>query len=240
LVRWQHPTYGLLQPDRFIELAEETGAIVALGRWVLAHACAQARSWRDEFGPTAPLLSVNLAPRQLEEPDLVADVTAILLDTGLRPGELQLELTEQAVMRDEPGPLKALRALDDLGVGIAVDDFGTGYSNLSALSRLPVRGLKLDGSFVRTLRGGDATNPTDELIVSTLIGLAHGLDLTVTAEGIETADQLERLRSLGCDVGQGWLFAKAVPADDITAMLRARRSTGKPGALRGDAGRDRS
>ncbi|OZM78182.1 GGDEF domain-containing protein [Pseudonocardia sp. MH-G8] len=220
LVRWQHPTFGLLQPDRFIELAEETGAIVTLGRWVLAHACAQARSWRDEFGAAAPFLSVNLAPRQLEEPDLVADVTAILLDTGLQAAQLQLELTEQAVMRDEPGPLKALRALDDLGVGIAVDDFGTGYSNLSALPRLPVRGLKLDGSFVRTLRGGDATDRTDELIVSTLIDLAHGLDLTVTAEGIETADQLERLRSLGCDVGQGWLFAKAVPAEGITAMLR--------------------
>jgi diguanylate cyclase (GGDEF)-like protein/PAS domain S-box-containing protein len=222
LVRWQHPTYGLLQPNRFIELAEETGAIVMLGRWVLAHACAQARAWRDEFGPTAPLLSVNLAPRQLEEPDLVADVTAILLETGLEPADVQLELTEQAVMRDEPRPLKALRALDDLGVGIAVDDFGTGYSNLSALPRLPVRGLKLDGSFVRTLRGGGATDATDELIVSTLIGLAHGLGLSVTAEGIETVDQLERLRSHGCDLGQGWLFSKALPADDITAMLRAR------------------
>ncbi|MHA6624838.1 putative bifunctional diguanylate cyclase/phosphodiesterase [Pseudonocardia sichuanensis] len=232
LVRWHHPTFGLLQPDRFIELAEETGAIVTLGRWVLAHACAQARAWRDEFGAAAPLLSVNLSPRQLEDPDLVADVTAILLDTGLEPGQLQLELTEQAVMRDEPGPLKALRALDDLGVGIAVDDFGTGYSNLSTLPRLPVRGLKLDGSFVRTLRGGDATNPTDELIVSTVIGLAHGLDLTVTAEGIETADQLERLRALGCDVGQGWLFAKAVPAEEIAGMLRAHRSAGEPTAGR--------
>lgn len=220
LVRWLHPTYGLLGPDRFIGLAEETGAIVPLGRWVLAAACEQTRRWRDEFGARAPFVSVNLAPRQLEERGLVADVTSILADTGLDPHELQLELTEQAVMRDEAGQMKALYALSEMGVRIVIDDFGTGYSNLSSLLRLPVHGLKLDGSFIKGLRSVDDADPTDELIVSTLVTLAHALNLTVTAEGVETAAQLERLCSLGCDAGQGWFFAQAGPAADIAEMLR--------------------
>jgi len=143
LVRWRHPAYGVLGPDRFIPLAEQTGAIVPLGRWVLARACTQARAWHDEFGDRAPVVSVNLAPRQLLDPGLVDDVIAVLTETGLPAGLLQLELTEQAVMGDEPGPLRAMRRLSLMGVRIVIDDFGTGYSNMSYLHRLPVHGLKL-------------------------------------------------------------------------------------------------
>ena len=220
-MRWQHPTYGLLAPDRFIALAEETGAIVPLGRWVLSRACQQARAWRDEFGDRAPFVSVNLAPRQLQEPGLVADVIEILASTGLAPQQLQLELTEQAVMPDNPGPMQALHALNRMGIRLAVDDFGTGYSNLSYLRQLPVHELKMDGSFVRGLRMVDRADPTDQLLVSTLIDLAHGLNLTVTAEGVETDAQFRVLRALGCDGGQGWLFAAPGPPDEIGAVLRS-------------------
>ncbi|MDT7707561.1 MAG: hypothetical protein QOG20_3168 [Pseudonocardiales bacterium] len=219
LVRWRHPTYGDLPPDQFIGLAEETGAIVALGRWVLSTACWQARRWRDQFGDVAPFVSVNLAPRQLQEDMLLSDVSAILDQTGLETDQLQFELTEIAVMRDEVGALRTLSTLDKMGVRIAIDDFGTGYSNLSYLRQLPVHVLKLDRSFVEGLTGSDGADPHDELIVSTLITLAHALELTVTAEGIETHAQLERLRSMGCDAGQGWFLARPCTPEDITALL---------------------
>ncbi len=229
LVRWRHPTYGLLGPDRFIGLAEETGVIVPLGRWVLARACEQARHWRDDFGDATPFVSVNLAPRQLHERGLVADVADILADTGLEPAALQLELTERAVMSDEGGPLKALTELHDMGVRIVIDDFGTGYSNLAYLRRLPVHGLKLDRSFAQGLRPGEDADPTDERIVATLITLAHALALTVTAEGVEIAAQVERLRALCCDFGQGWFFAPPGPPEQIAAILRATTPLGTVG-----------
>jgi diguanylate cyclase (GGDEF)-like protein/PAS domain S-box-containing protein len=217
LVRWQHPTLGLLGPGEFIGLAEESGAIVALGHWVLAEACAQAHQWAVEFGDRAPFVSVNLAARQLEQPSLVADIAAVLADTGLQPSRLQLELTERAVMRESAGPLDALRALDEMGVRIVIDDFGTGYSNLSYLARLPIHGLKLDGTFITNL--GKVPSEDDELVVSMLVALAHGLGLTVTAEGVETAAQRERARALGCDLGQGWLLGRPAPALTIGAAL---------------------
>lgn len=220
LVRWRHPEYGVLWPEHFIELAEETGAIVQLGRWVLARACEQARRWLDTFGPGAPFVSVNLAPRQLCETGLVADVMAILARTRLHPSQLQLELTEQALMSDEAGPLEALAKLYDTGVRIAIDDFGTGYANLPSLRRLPLHELKLAGSFAVGLRCDDP-DPVDEQIVSTLVNLAHALELTVTAEGVETVAQLERLRALGCDGGQGYLFAPPCSPEQIETMLRA-------------------
>lgn len=229
LVRWRHPAYGLLGPGQFIGLAEETGSIVQLGRWVLARACEQARRWRDACGDTAPFVSVNLAPRQLREPGLVADVAAILTDTRLDPSSLQLELTERALMGDEAGPLQALTKLYDMGVRIAIDDFGTGYSNLSYLRRLPVHELKLDGSFAEGLRRTDDADPVDERIVATLVTLAHTLDLTVTAEGVENAAQVERLRALHCDAGQGWFFAPPGPPEQIDAMLHAAAPLGNLG-----------
>ncbi|MGH3904612.1 MAG: putative bifunctional diguanylate cyclase/phosphodiesterase [Pseudonocardiaceae bacterium] len=227
LVRWRHPTYGVLGPEQFIELAEETGAIVQLGHWVLARACEQARRWRDSFGDAAPFVSVNLAPRQLSEPGLVEDVVKILADTGLDPAHLQLELTEQALMGDEAGPLEALGKLYDMGVRIAIDDFGTGYSNLPYLRRLPLHELKLAGSFAVGLRPHDP-DPVDERIVATLVNLAHALELTVTAEGVETVAQLERLRALGCDAGQGYLFAPPGTPELIDILLQVADSLDDP------------
>jgi diguanylate cyclase (GGDEF)-like protein/PAS domain S-box-containing protein len=228
LVRWRHPTYGVLGPEQFIGLAEETGAIVQLGRWVLAQACEQASRWRADFGDAAPFISVNLAPRQLREPGLVGDVLTILADTRLDPSHLQLELTEQALMGDEAGPVEALAKLYDMGVRIAIDDFGTGYSNLPYLRRLPLHDLKLAGSFAVGLRPA-LPDLVDERIVATLVNLAHALDLTVTAEGVETIAQLERLRALGCDAGQGFLFAPPCTPAQIDALLRAANPLGGPG-----------
>ncbi len=218
LVRWRHPRLGLLAPDRFVTLAEETGMIVPLGRWVLEEACRQARRWHDIAGE-APLISVNLAVRQAQEPGLVDDVAAILERTGLDPADLQLELTESAVMGPGHEPLVALRKLAAMGVRIAIDDFGTGYSNLAYLRSLPVQALKLAGSFVDGLRTGGQAHVAGERIVATLVQLAHALDLTVTAEGVETPAQAERLRAVGCDSGQGFFFAAPGPAEAVTRLL---------------------
>ncbi|MFJ2773424.1 putative bifunctional diguanylate cyclase/phosphodiesterase [Streptomyces sp. NPDC087300] len=224
LVRWRHPQFGLLTPNRFIGLAEEDGSIVQLGRWVLQTACRQARRWQLAHPERDPVfVSVNVAVRQVWDSDLVADVAEILAETGLPAELLQLELTESAVMGSAGRPLQALQALSDMGVRIAIDDFGTGYSNLAYLSRLPVSVLKLDGSFVRGFQyeeGEAHLNPADEVIVEALVQLAHRLGLTVTAECVETASQAGRLRRIGCDTGQGWLYSRAVPPDRISAMLR--------------------
>jgi diguanylate cyclase (GGDEF)-like protein len=221
LVRWRHPLLGLLPPDRFVGLAEETGLIVKLGGRVLEEACEQAAKWhaacdRDFF------ISVNLAMRQVHEPGLVETVLSVLDRTGLKPGNLQLEITESAVMSSDDEPVAALRALAARGIRIAIDDFGTGYSNLAYLRALPVRELKIAGSFVRSLRSPDATgNPTDESILTTLVSLAHTLGLTVTAEGVETPEQADRLRAIGCDAAQGWLFGRPGPPEQIAAAVAA-------------------
>jgi predicted signal transduction protein with EAL and GGDEF domain len=220
LVRWRHPRFGTLGPNRFIGLAEENGAIVPLGRWVLAESCRQARRWMCERGSGQPLfVSVNVAVRQVWDSDLVADVAQILEETGLPSALLQIELTESAVMGSAGQPLQALYALSEMGVRIAIDDFGTGYSNLAYLSRLPVSTLKLDGSFVRGFRAARHPNPADETIVTALVQLAHQLGLTVTAECVEGAAQAERLRRIGCDTGQGWHYAKPMSADALAALL---------------------
>ncbi|MDQ1045839.1 bifunctional diguanylate cyclase/phosphodiesterase [Streptomyces sp. V4I2] len=223
LVRWNHPQFGMLTPNRFIGLAEEDGSIVQLGRWVLATACRQARRWQLDHPDEPPIfVSVNVAVRQVWDSDLVADVAEILAETGLEPQLLQLELTESAVMGSAGRPLQALQALSDMGVGIAIDDFGTGYSNLAYLSRLPVSVLKLDGSFVRGFQyegEGVPPNPADEVVVEAMIQLAHRLGLTVTAECVETSAQAARLRRIGCDTGQGWLYSRPVPPDRISGLL---------------------
>ncbi|MEU8549547.1 EAL domain-containing protein [Streptomyces roseoverticillatus] len=219
LVRWRHPQFGMLPPNRFIGLAEETGAIVPLGRWVLRTACRQARHWQLEHPAEPIVVSVNVAVRQVWDSDLVSDVAAILAETGLPPRLLQLELTESAVMGSAGRPLQQLRQLSDMGVAIAIDDFGTGYSNLAYLSRLPVSTLKLDGSFVRGFRAEEPPNPADETIVEALVQLAHRLGITVTAECVESAEQAERLGRIGCDTGQGWFYSRPVPADSISSLL---------------------
>ncbi|MEV8207616.1 putative bifunctional diguanylate cyclase/phosphodiesterase [Streptomyces sp. NPDC079189] len=225
LVRWNHPQFGMLSPNRFVAIAEEDGSIVQLGRWVLQSACRQARRWQLDHPTEPPLfISVNVAVRQVWDSDLVTDVAAILAETGLAPGLLQLELTESAVMGSAGRPLEALQALSDMGVRIAIDDFGTGYSNLAYLSRLPVSVLKLDGSFVRGFRYDDGAHPSpaDETIVEAMVQLAHRLGLTVTAECVETAGQAERLRRIGCDTGQGWLYSRAVAPERIAELIGTR------------------
>ncbi|MEU9705364.1 EAL domain-containing protein [Streptomyces sp. NPDC047981] len=222
LVRWNHPQFGTLAPNRFVGIAEEDGSIVELGRWVLRTACRQARQWQKDHPRERPLfVSVNVAVRQVWDSDLVADVAGILAETGLAPHLLQLELTESAVMGSAGRPLQALQALSDMGVRIAIDDFGTGYSNLAYLSRLPVSVLKLDGSFVRGFQDEAHANPADELIVEALVQLAHRLGLTVTAECVETSGQATRLRRIGCDTGQGWLYSRAVSPDRIAELIGA-------------------
>ncbi|MGY0067516.1 putative bifunctional diguanylate cyclase/phosphodiesterase [Streptomyces sp. QTS137] len=225
LVRWNHPQFGTLTPNRFISIAEEDGSIVKLGRWVLRTACRQARSWQTEHPDEPPIfVSVNVAVRQVWDSDLVADVAETLKETGLAPQLLQLELTESAVMGSSGRPLQALTALSDMGVRIAIDDFGTGYSNLAYLSRLPVSVLKLDGAFVRGFQYEDraaAPSPADEAIVEAMVQLAHRLGLTVTAECVETSAQATRLRRIGCDTGQGWLYSRPVPPDRISELLGA-------------------
>ncbi|MFJ8692903.1 putative bifunctional diguanylate cyclase/phosphodiesterase [Streptomyces roseolilacinus] len=221
LVRWNHPRFGSLAPNRFIGIAEEDGSIVQLGRWVLRTACRQAGRWRADHPDAPPLfVSVNVAVRQVWDSDLVADVAEILDETGLAPGLLQLELTESAVMGSAGRPLQALQALSEMGVRIAIDDFGTGYSNLAYLSRLPVSVLKLDGSFVRGFQDEAHPNPADEVIVEAMVDLAHRLGLTVTAECVETAGQADRLRRIGCDTGQGWWYSRAVVPERIAEMIR--------------------
>ncbi|WP_411091536.1 putative bifunctional diguanylate cyclase/phosphodiesterase [Streptomyces sp. 049-1] len=230
LIRWNHPQFGVLAPNRFIALAEEDGSIVPLGRWILRTACHQARRWHLAHPDDPPIfVSVNVAVRQVWDSDLVADVARTLEETGLPPHLLQLELTESAVMGSAGRPLQVLKALSDMGVHIAIDDFGTGYSNLAYLSRLPVSVLKLDGAFVRgfqyegvTGAGTAATtegNPADEVIVEAMVQLAHRLGLSVTAECVETSDQATRLRRIGCDTGQGWLYSRPVAPDRISALL---------------------
>ncbi|WUA47701.1 EAL domain-containing protein [Streptomyces sp. NBC_00273] len=231
LVRWNHPQFGTLTPNRFIGIAEEDGSIVQLGQWVLRTACRQARRWQIEQPSDSPVfVSVNVAVRQVWDSDLVGDVAEILAETGLAPQLLQLELTESAVMGSAGRPLQALQALSDMGVRIAIDDFGTGYSNLAYLSRLPVSVLKLDGSFVRGFRyeEGAHPNPADETIVEALVQLAHRLGLTVTAECVETAGQAARLRRVGCDTGQGWLYSRAVAPERIAEMIGTRPGAEHP------------
>ncbi|MFB6870984.1 putative bifunctional diguanylate cyclase/phosphodiesterase [Streptomyces sp. NPDC056323] len=229
LVRWNHPQFGMLSPNRFVAIAEEDGSIVQLGRWVLQSACRQARRWQLEHPTDPPLfISVNVAVRQVWDSDLVTDVAEILAETGLDPSLLQLELTESAVMGSAGQPIQALRSLSEMGVRIAIDDFGTGYSNLAYLSRLPVSVLKLDGSFVRGFRYDDGAHPSpaDETIVEAMVQLAHRLGLTVTAECVETAGQAERLRRIGCDTGQGWLYSRAVAPERIGELIGTRPMQG--------------
>ncbi|GAA0924098.1 putative bifunctional diguanylate cyclase/phosphodiesterase [Pseudonocardia zijingensis] len=228
LVRWQQPGGDRVGPDAFIPVAEETGLIVPLGKWVLAEACRQAVRWREELPDTPLFVSVNIAARQVREPGVVDDVAAILADTGWPAHALQLELTESALMGSTDEPLDALRALANMGVRIAIDDFGTGYSNLAYLRTLPVHALKLAGPFVSrpfasrdpASDGADACDEVDLEVLALLIELAHTLGLSVTAEVVETAAQLERLRKFGCDTGQGWYFAPAVPAAQVPDLLR--------------------
>ncbi len=221
LVRWQHPHEGLIGPGRFIELAEQSGAIVALGGWVLRTACEQAAAWWRELGEDAPFVSVNVSPVQLEEPSWVDEVIAALRVTGLPPRQLQLEITEQAVLGDGTAVTEGLSALRGAGVRLALDDFGTGWSSLAWLRRLPVDALKIDGSFVDGLRHAEV-DTVDAAIVGALVGMAHALGIEVTAEWVETGVQADRLSALACDLGQGRWFGDAGPGEWVPSLARRR------------------
>ncbi|MHC3467490.1 putative bifunctional diguanylate cyclase/phosphodiesterase [Streptomyces sp. 7R007] len=215
LVRWLHPQHGVLGPDRFIPLAEHTGLIVPLGRWVLEQSVRQAREWRERHTDAGPLrINVNLSPCQLTHPGLVQDTVDILERTGVEPDALCLEVTESALIGADDDLLKPLRRLAEMGVDIALDDFGTGYSNLANLRRLPVSILKLDRSFTQSMQQFPA-DPVDLKIVEGIVSLAHSLDLAVTVEGVETGAQAEQLRILGCDTAQGWYYARPGPPDRL-------------------------
>jgi diguanylate cyclase (GGDEF)-like protein len=217
LARWRHPELGTIGPERFIPLAENTGLIIPLGLQLLEQACAQAVSWAD-LVDDPPYVSVNLSDRQIRHVGLVADITAVLDRTGLPPERLHLEITEGAIFDNGPDMVSTLDNLAGQGISLALDDFGTGYANHAILPVLPIRTLKLAGSLVRRL-GSPAPDPRDEAVVSHVIALGHSLGLTVTGEGIESTDQEGRLRSLGCDTGQGWLFGRPVPALDLERAL---------------------
>ena len=228
LVRWQHPTRGLVPPLSFIPLAEETGLILSIGRWVLETACRQARAWQIEFPAEPPILmSVNLSAKQFARADLVGQMSAILAETGLKSSCLELEITESVLMDESDAGIQALQALRGLGVKLVLDDFGTGYSSLSYLKHLPLDTIKIDRSFVAELTGDDA----NLAIVQAVISLAHGLGIDVVAEGIETGEQLARLRELACDRGQGYFYARPLPADALARLLRADRPLGLVAAV---------
>ncbi len=212
LVRWQHPERGLVPPDEFIPSAEENGLIVPIGRWVLREACRQTRIWHAEHPNASSLiLSVNLSSRQFRYPNLVEDIFETLRESGLDPRYLKLEITEQTAVEDTESTAEKLEQLKALGVHIALDDFGTGYSALNYLRSFPVDTLKVDRSFVDGM--GHDLRATS--IVGAVIALAKSLDMSVTAEGTETAEQLSQLKAMGCDKGQGYYFSRPLPGEAI-------------------------
>ena len=223
LARWPHPDHGLIPPDRFIPLAEQTGLIVPLTAWVLGETLRQCRAWAD--GGLTVEVAVNLSLCNLRDPALYPTVADLLRRHGVAPARLRLELTESVIMADVEGTQATLARLAALGVRLSIDDFGTGYSSLASLSRLPVDELKIDRSFARRL----ATEATDQTIVASTIGLGHSLGLSVVAEGIEDAQTWALLHALGCDVGQGYYVARPLPADAAEAWLR-RSGEGANGA----------
>jgi diguanylate cyclase len=216
LVRWPHPTRGLLEPDDFIPLAEETNLIIAVDRYVLREACRCARRWWDLRRPGNRItVSVNLSPRFIRQANVVADIVATLREVDVDPRCLQIEITERTALTDVDQTVETLDQLRRLGIRVAIDDFGTGYSSLSYLKRLPIDVVKLDRSFVESM---DVLE-SDVAIVQAVITMAHALGMKVTAEGVERVEQAVRLRGLGCDTAMGWYWTSAVDADAMFEIL---------------------
>jgi diguanylate cyclase len=216
LLRWRHPTRGLVSPAEFIPLAEENGLILSIGEWVLREACRQARGWQ-RMGLPFLRVAVNVSPVQFRQSNFLQAVRTALFDFDLEPQYLEIELTETTVMDNAEGSIQILEELSRMGVVVSIDDFGTGYSSMSYLRRFPIDKLKIDRSFISDL----ATNSADSSIVQAIISLAHSLRLKVVAEGVETGEQLERLRELGCDQYQGFFRSAAVPAAEIEESFRS-------------------
>jgi diguanylate cyclase (GGDEF)-like protein/PAS domain S-box-containing protein len=216
LIRWRHPVHGLISPDEFVGVAEETGLIIPIGKWILEESCRQTAEWQRRFNMSLAV-SVNLSAKQLMHPTLTRQVKEILLDTGLEPSQLKLEVTESTVMEHSEKSLGVLSELDALGIALSTDDFGTGYSSLSYLQRFPFDRLKIDRSFVTVMDD----NEKSRAIVKTILMLGENLGIEVVAEGIETARQLDKLRDLGCRLGQGYLFARPIDRETAEAFLES-------------------
>jgi diguanylate cyclase (GGDEF)-like protein len=215
LLRWHDPQAGMISPTKFIPIAEETGLIIPIGEWILRTACAQNRAWQDQGLPPIRV-AVNLSPRQFRDKKLIEHIAKALHDTGLPPQWLAVEITEGSAMQNIDHTFEILQELKNMGVQLAIDDFGTGYSSLSYLKRFPIDKLKIDRSFIQGIPGDHG----DSAIVKALIALSHNLNMKVVAEGVETGEQLEFLRALGCNELQGYLFSKPVAARELTGMLK--------------------
>ncbi len=214
LIRWRHPVHGLVEPNEFVGVAEETGLIIGIGKWILAESCRQAAEWQKRFG--MPLsVSVNLSAKQLMHPNLTSQVKNILANSCLSASQLKLEVTESTVMEHSEKSLKVLSGLDELGVALSTDDFGTGYSSLSYLQRFPFERIKIDRTFINNMD----ENEKSGAIVKTILMLGENLDIEVVAEGIETFEQLEKLRSMGCSTGQGYLFSRPIDREAAEEFL---------------------
>ena len=213
LIRWRHPKRGLMAPDTFIPLAEESGLIVPIGQWVLGDACRQAAAWSAQGIDLG--LAVNVSAFQLGRAGFADDVRTTLARTGVAPSSLTLEITETALMRDVPAAAERLRALRQLGVLVAIDDFGTGYASLSQLQRIPVDILKIDRTFVEALKDGGQSRE----LLEAILGVGQSLSLTIVAEGVEDISQKELLERMGCQLAQGTLLGRPTSPDEVAAML---------------------
>jgi EAL domain-containing protein (putative c-di-GMP-specific phosphodiesterase class I) len=214
LVRWDHPVEGMIQPDDFVPLAEDTGLILPIGLWVLEEACRALRRWQDSHrGAEAPTMAVNLSATQFLQGDLVAQVERVLVESGIEPGTLKLEITESVLMQHTERVTETLHRLKALGVQLHIDDFGTGYSSLGYLHRLPLDALKIDRSFVSDTPGANLQ------LVRTIVALAHALGVAVITEGIESPELLQELRALECEFGQGFFFSRPLAGIDIEALV---------------------
>ena len=214
LVRWKHPELGMLLPEHFIPLAEEIGLIVKIDQWVLHAVCAQIKAWQ-KAGYSPPFVAINLSARQFQQPDFAQMMSDALKETNMRPESLSIEITETIAMQDTELTFRNLNKLNAMGIRFSMDDFGTGYSSLSYLKKLPIHKLKIDKSFITDL----VSDPEDRAIIQAVIAMAHSLKLEVVAEGVETDEQIEFLRSRDCDEMQGFLFSKPLPAGEFEKLL---------------------
>ena len=230
LIRWNHPTQGLVYPDSFIPVAEETGLIIPIGRWVLKKACRDLRRWDEQVKSKLPLfMSVNISSKQFLRPSLIDDIKEILDETGLPPEQLKLEITETALMEDVHETIPLIKRMKDLGVQIVIDDFGTGYSSMSYLQQLPIDTLKVDQSFISRIESNN--NDENKNIVETIVSLAHKLGLKVVAEGVETDKQHSVLSQMNCQMAQGYLFSRPLKKEKMDELIKKieQFSKTKPG-----------
>lgn len=225
LVRWQHPEFGLLMPNEFISLSEETGLIIPITHWMLGEACRQNKEWQKQGFPPMTV-SVNISPRLFQQDGLVAAIHRVLMETGLDAKYLELELTESALMENSELTIRTLNVLKSMGVRISIDDFGTGYSSLGRLKQLPIDTLKIDRSFIRDI----PMDPDDMAIAEAIVAMAHSLKLNVVAEGVETLDQLNFLKSLDCDEVQGYFISRPASAAQLTQQMQDSQRT-SPGNM---------